>query len=89
MIETRDIRERVENLGAIVTIHRNGSITAKWTYFYRGGRSAESCVEKICGEFGREKVTIIDSGDHWHVFVGGAKAGGPKDSYFWVHFAVR
>ena len=31
---------------------------------------------------------IVDYGDHWHSFVGGAKGGSEKDSFFWVKFKV-
>jgi hypothetical protein len=29
---------------------------------------------------------IVDSGDHWHEFRGGAKTGGSQDSFMYVEF---
>jgi hypothetical protein len=31
---------------------------------------------------------IIDSGNHFHPFVGGAKSGSSKDSYYWITFKI-
>jgi hypothetical protein len=31
---------------------------------------------------------IIDTGDHWHAFVGGAKSGTSRDSYMYVKFEI-
>jgi hypothetical protein len=35
------------------------------------------------------EITIVDSGDHHHSFVGGAPSGSAKDSYVWVKFTVN
>ncbi len=34
-------------------------------------------------------VTIIDSGMHYHDFVGGAKSGSARDSYHYVTFQIK
>jgi len=69
------------------TFHRDGTITAKWEYFYRFGRTPEKYAEKIERTF--PGVEIIDTGDHFHDFVGGAKPGSAKSSYMWVRFKVN
>ena len=66
---------------------RGGIYLAKWTYFYSGGLSKEGCSKKITTAF--PNAYIIDSGNHYHAFVGGAKIGGPQDTYFWVTFKLN
>lgn len=41
--------------------------------------------------FVKEKLPeaqVIESGNHWHEFVGGAKTGSVKDSFVWVKFKI-
>jgi hypothetical protein len=62
-----------------------GIFTVKKSYFYGGGKALDSLrwlVESI------PDIKIVESGDHWHSFVGGAKAGTAKDSYVWVKFTI-
>lgn len=33
-------------------------------------------------------AVIVDSGNHYHDFVGGAESGSAKDSFMWVKFTV-
>lgn len=69
-----------------ITFHRDGTITAKWGYYYRHGRTPEYYEARIKSVF--PGATVIGSGDHWHEFVGGAKAGSSQDSYMWVKFKI-
>ena len=56
------------------------------SYFYGVTKSADALVNRV-----KEKIPnaiIIDSGNHFHEFVGGAKSGSAQDSYLWVKFTV-
>jgi len=55
-------------------------------YFYRFNMTPEKLVTHV-----KEKIPtaiIVDSGDHWATFNGGAKSGSSKDSYMWVKFVL-
>ena len=82
-----EIKAKIEECFAdAMTFHKDGTITAKWGYFYRHDRTPEKYAEKIKEAF--PGAFIIDTGDHWHAFVGGAKSGSAQDSYMWVRFKV-
>jgi hypothetical protein len=56
------------------------------SYFYPYGKTEETLVRLV-----KDKIptaNIIDSGNHYHDFVGGAKSGSAKDSFFWVTFSI-
>lgn len=53
--------------------------TAKWGYFYRHGRTAEGCAEKV--KTALKEVQIISAKDIWNPW--------PKDSYFEVKFRIE
>jgi len=65
---------------------RKGIYTAKWTYFYSHGKTAEYYKKRVQEQL--EGAEILEFGDHWHAFCGGAKAGSARDSYFWVTFKL-
>jgi hypothetical protein len=81
----RDMVTAKLNAGAY-TFHKDGTITAKWGYFYVMGRSPEGYMNIIKNRF--PGVEIVDRGDHYHDFVGGAKVGSAKSSYMWVRFKL-
>lgn len=57
------------------------------SYYYRHGKGgSEKMQEYILSKI--PHAEIEDHGDHWHSFVGGAKSGSEKDSFFWVKFKV-
>ena len=56
------------------------------SYFYRHGGSEdalEASIKKILDDK-RIKYVIIDKGNNWHSFVGGAKPGSSQDSFWYV-----
>ena len=64
--------------------NKQGETTLRWEYFYRHGRSAESyatSVQKIIDAHSLN-LMIIDSGDHWAAFRGGASTR--NSSHFYV-----
>lgn len=82
-----DKQKIMEQIGAdAYTFHKDGTITAKWTYYYRFGNTPSKYAEKVGAAI--QNCEIIDTGDHFHGFVGGAKTGGSQDSYMWVRFQV-
>lgn len=75
-----------DQIGSDTLRLRGGVYIAKWSYFYSSSLPKEGCSEKIKQAF--PNTYIINSGDHWHSFVGGAKTGGPQDTHFWVTFKL-
>ncbi len=80
------LEELKMKLGCTVLSVRKGVYTAKWSYFYRHGRTPEGLAEVVLAKF--PNASIIEKGDHWHGFVGGARAGSAQDSYMWVRFTL-
>ena len=71
-------------LNPTVLSFRKGVYTAKWSYFYSS--QAPDPVARILAHFPNAK--IVDNGNHFHGFVGGAQSGGPQDSYKWAKFTI-
>jgi hypothetical protein len=79
-----DVKEAVS--ANAFTFHKDGTVTAKWGYFYRFEKTPEKYAEYVKAKVPGAK--IIEVGDHYHDFVGGAKTGSAKSSYMWVKFMV-
>lgn len=71
---------------AIISV-RNGVFTLKKSYFWGFTRSGRDVLEPVVKKHVPNAV-IVDSGNHFHAFVGSAKAGSAQDSYFWIKFTV-
>lgn len=56
------------------------------SFFYTNGYSAERFANTIQERLNAKgiKHTILDHGEHWHSFVGGAKPGSAQDSFWYV-----
>lgn len=67
--------------------HKDGTITAWHSYFYGIGMTTEVVADFIREEF--PDITVLDSGNHYHKFVGGAKSGSSQDSFIWVKFKIN
>lgn len=79
--------EMKEKLGcSVVSKKRNGNFVAKWSYFYTHAVTPEDRKLQVLKAY--NDALVIDLGDHWHDFVGGAKTGGYQDSYMWVEFKL-
>jgi len=63
-----------------------GTIIAKWGYFYRHGMEPSKLADKVKRLY--PGAEIVDTGDHWHAFVGGAKSGSAQDTYMYVEFRL-
>lgn len=71
---------------ADVVSYSKGVYTAKKSYFWGFTQDGSSFADKIVNMI--PNAVMLDYGNHYHGFVGGAKTGGPKDSYFYVKFTV-
>lgn len=56
---------------------RKGNFIARWTYFYKGGKT----VEKYCKAVVDAGFEVVSSSDNWNVW--------PTTSYFEVLFVVK
>lgn len=72
--------------GFNVVSKNKGTYKAKKSYFYTGGMTPEKLAEGIKKVF--PDAEIINKGNQWRPFCGGAVAGGSKDSYMWVEFKL-
>jgi hypothetical protein len=73
-----------------IVFHKDGTFTVMQGYFYRNETPkhlAECVVENL--ENHAIKVSIVDTGDHWHEFVGGSPVGSATSSYIWAKFVVE
>ena len=66
---------------------RNGVYTIKKSYFYGFGKDGSELAKKV--ESKLDSAVVIDYGNHWHPFVGGAKPGSSKDSYYFCKFYIK
>lgn len=82
-MNTKQVRSILSD--AIDTISfRDNTFTVKKSYFWgvtKDGSSLASKVEKLL-----PGVKVIDYGNHYHGFVGGARPGSSKDSYLYCKF---
>jgi len=66
-----------------------GTFTIFRSFFYGGGKQDQMKLNLITkAHDAGVKINIVDSGSHWHAFVGGAKSGSAQDSYDYVKFEV-
>lgn len=75
-----DVIEKLQTASQVTL--RNGIFTARWSYFYTHGATAEMYADKVKSQI--PEAHIISCGDHWAAFKGGAPVN--KQSHFWVKF---
>lgn len=56
------------------------------SYFWGMTLNADSLIKKVKQKF--PNAVIVDSGNHFHDFVGSAKSGSRQDSYLYVIFKL-
>ena len=78
----RTVRDALDTIADRVITHKDGTFSARRTYFYRHGQTAGGFAEKVKHFVTKADFTFveIDVEDHW--------AQWPKDSYFQVRFRV-
>ena len=72
---------------------RRGDVyTFKKGYFYHHGATGMSygleVFQAACRALPECNVKLVDKGDHWHAFVGGAKEGSAQDSYLYAKLEI-
>ena len=77
-----DIKEKI---GADTISKKNEVYTARKGYFYTMGKTSFDFVNRILNEF--PNVKIIDSGDHYASFRGGASVA--NSSHWFVKFTLN
>lgn len=65
--------------------NKNGNYVARWVYFYKMGKTVETCRKLI--EENLPNCIIIDSGDHFAAFRGGQSVA--QGSHFYVEFKLE
>ncbi len=62
---------------------KGGNILCRWGYFYTHGNTAEVYVEKVKNLLDKHQVqyNIVDSGDIWKTFRGGASVANQSHWY--------
>jgi len=63
-----------------------GTIIAKWGYFMSVEMEPSKLADKVKRLY--PGAEIVDTGDHWHAFVGSAKSGSAQDTYMYVEFRL-
>ena len=83
---TKEIKALISHVADRVSFSK-GIFTAKKTYYWGVTQSGEVFADKVIRLLAPH-AEMIDYGNHFHGFVGGAKTGSGKDSYFYVTFKV-
>ena len=86
MNNTKEIKKALEMVSDKISV-RNGVYTIKKSYFYGFGKDGSELAKKV--ESKLDNAVVIDYGNHWHPFVGGAKPGSSKDSYLFCKFYIK
>ena len=82
-MKTNQVREAIGHITNTLS-SRGGVFTAKKSYFWGFTNDGSALADKIKNLV--PGAEIVDFGNHFHGFVGGAKPGSPQDSYYWVKF---
>ncbi len=81
-----EVREKLRGAFNVVSF-RKGIFTAKRSYFYGITKPIQPYIDKVIELI--PNAEIVDSGNHFHAFCGGAKSGSAKDSFYWVSFKLK
>ena len=82
-MNTKQVREAISEITNTLS-SRGGVFTAKKSYYWGLSNDGSALADKIKSRI--PGADIVDYGNHFHDFVGGAKPGSPQDSYYWVKF---
>lgn len=64
---------------------RNGIYTARWGFFYRMGKSTETCRQKVIDAI--PGAEIVEAYEHYAAFRGGAPLS--RSSHWCVKFRIK
>jgi hypothetical protein len=81
---TRAIRNALGTHVDSCASKQNGNVIVRRTFFYRHGVDAAMFRDHVVGCLTKAdvKATVIDFGEHWAPFNGGARIS--RDSHWWV-----
>ena len=85
-MKTADLRNIFHSTADVIS-QKDGIVTIKKCYYWGVTKSGESYRDKVLELL--PTATIVDFGNHFAPFRGGAKAGSPQSSYFWVKFRIE
>ena len=71
----------------LVSRKKDGTFRVVRGYFYRHNMDSQKWGERVMAALSKPGpdvigASLVDTCDHWHGFVGGAKTGSAQDSYF-------
>jgi hypothetical protein len=82
-MKLKDIKEQLDGNADVVSV-RHGIYTVKKSYYWGATKDGSELVNAVKSLF--NNIIIVDFGNHYHGFVGGAKPGSYNDSYFYCKF---
>ena len=65
---------------------KGGVYTIKKSYYWGFTEDGSALADKVQQKL--PQAVIVDYGNHWHPFVGGAKSGSAKDSFYFCKFKI-
>jgi hypothetical protein len=69
-----------------LSTYSRGVFKVKKSYYWGFTKSGDELIPAVKAIF--PDAEILQSGNHFHAFVGGAKSGSAQDSYWWLTFKV-
>jgi len=83
----KQVKEALEFTVDQVSKLKNGHIMVRKGYFYRGGMNADKLKNFVLTKLLENGIVanVIDYGDHWAAFIGGASVA--RQSHFYVELA--
>jgi hypothetical protein len=84
-MSTKEIRQQLGQLFDTFSC-RGGVYTIKKSYYWGFTEDGSALADKVKKKL--PSADVLDYGNHWHPFVGGAKSGSSQDSYYYCKFKV-
>lgn len=83
------VREALSGVADTVGRNKEGNLVARREFFYTHGYSAEKFSQAVSSALSAEgiKHTIVDSGETWKPFRGGASVA--NSSHWWVEIRLE
>jgi len=82
-MNTKQVRSILSDVIDTISF-RDNTFTVKKSYFWGATKDGSTLAKKV--EDLLPGVKVIDYGNHYHAFVGGAKPGSAQDSYLYCKF---
>ncbi|MFA6569984.1 MAG: hypothetical protein WCT77_01970 [Bacteroidota bacterium] len=85
-MKVTELRNLLHSTANVIS-QKNGIFTAKKSYYWGIAKDGSEFADKVLALVPNSK--LVEFGNHFHHFVGGAKSGSAKDSYLYVKFTVE